>query len=83
LTTLTVRCPDLGPGEPRSPESAEREARHVAFGRLLLRGYHAKMTEAERADREEFIVKGCYLMRNPVPGAGSQFRLWNLRPTSE
>jgi hypothetical protein len=40
------------------------EARHVAFGRLALREYYAELTEAERADREEFVVEGCYLMRN-------------------
>ena len=40
------------------------EARHVAFGRLALRDYYAELTEAERADREEFVVEGCYLMRN-------------------
>ena len=40
------------------------EARHVAFGRLALRDYYAGLTEAERADREEFVVEGCYLMRN-------------------
>ena len=40
------------------------EARHVAFGRLALRDYYSELTEAERADREEFVVEGCYLMRN-------------------
>jgi hypothetical protein len=40
------------------------EARHVAFGRLALRDYYAELTAAERADREEFVVEGCYLMRN-------------------
>jgi hypothetical protein len=40
------------------------EARHVAFGRLALRDYYAQLTTAERADREEFVVEGCYLMRN-------------------
>ena len=40
------------------------EARHVAFGRLALRDYYKELTDAERADREEFIVEGCYLMRN-------------------
>ena len=40
------------------------EARHVAFGRLALRDYYAGLTDAERADREEFVVEGCYLMRN-------------------
>ena len=40
------------------------EARHVAFGRLALRDYYAELTDAERADREEFVVEGCYLMRS-------------------
>jgi hypothetical protein len=40
------------------------EARHVAFGRLALRDYYAQLTAAELADREEFVVEGCYLMRN-------------------
>jgi len=40
------------------------EARHVAFGRLALRDYYKELTAAERADREEFVVEGCYLMRN-------------------
>ncbi len=44
------------------------EARHVAFGRLALRDYYKELTDAERADREEFIVEGCYLMRNRFTG---------------
>ena len=40
------------------------EARHVAFGRLALRDYYRELTDAERAEREEFVVEGCYLMRN-------------------
>src|SRR5579859_4883221 len=40
------------------------EARHVAFGRLALRDYYASLSAAELADREEFVVEGCYLMRN-------------------
>jgi hypothetical protein len=40
------------------------EARHVAFGRIALRDYYAGLTSAELADREEFVVEGCYLMRN-------------------
>src|SRR5262249_10219567 len=40
------------------------EARHVAFGRLALREYYAGLTEAERAEREEFLVEGCYLMNH-------------------
>jgi hypothetical protein len=34
----------------------------VAFGRLALRDYYRELTEPERADREEFVVEGCYLM---------------------
>jgi hypothetical protein len=40
------------------------EARHVAFGRLALRDYYGQLTSAELADREEFVVEGCYLMRD-------------------
>jgi hypothetical protein len=40
------------------------EARHVAFGRLALREYYAELTEPERAEREEFLIEGCYLMNN-------------------
>ncbi|MBO0776221.1 MAG: aminobenzoate oxygenase, partial [Actinobacteria bacterium] len=44
------------------------EARHVAFGRLALRDYYRELTEAERAEREEFVVEGCYLMRDRFRG---------------
>ena len=44
------------------------EARHVAFGRLALRDHYAQLTTAERADREEFVVEGCYLMRDRFRG---------------
>ena len=44
------------------------EARHVAFGRLALRDYYAGLAEAERAEREEFVVEGCYLMRDRFRG---------------
>jgi para-aminobenzoate N-oxygenase AurF len=40
------------------------EARHVAFGRLALREYYPHLTEAERSEREEFVVYACYLMRD-------------------
>jgi hypothetical protein len=40
------------------------EARHVAFGRLALREYYADLTEPERAEREEFLIEGCYLMNS-------------------
>jgi len=38
------------------------EARHVAFGRLALRDYYPQLTDAERAEREEFIVEASHLM---------------------
>ncbi|GGV35071.1 hypothetical protein GCM10010277_20700 [Streptomyces longisporoflavus] len=40
------------------------EARHVAFGRLALRDYYKELTRREIAEREDFIVEGCYLMRD-------------------
>jgi hypothetical protein len=40
------------------------EARHVAFGRLALREFYPQLTEPERAEREEFVIYACYLMRN-------------------
>jgi para-aminobenzoate N-oxygenase AurF len=44
------------------------EARHVAFGRLALKDYYAGLTSKERAEREEFVVEGCYLMRDRFKG---------------
>ena len=40
------------------------EARHVAFGRLALREYYPQLSEAERDEREEFVVEACYHMRD-------------------
>ena len=40
------------------------EARHVAFGRLALRDYYPRLTDAERGEREEFVVEACYQMRD-------------------
>jgi hypothetical protein len=40
------------------------EARHVAFGRLALREFYPQLTEAERVEREEFVVYASYLMRD-------------------
>ena len=42
----------------------EDEARHVAFGRLSLRDYYPNLTQAERDEREEFLVEACYHMRD-------------------
>jgi hypothetical protein len=44
------------------------EARHVAFGRLALRDYYPELTEKERAEREEFVVDACWLMRDRFDG---------------
>ncbi len=44
------------------------EARHVAFGRMALRDYYAQLTEAELREREDFVVEGCYLMRDRFRG---------------
>jgi hypothetical protein len=44
------------------------EARHVAFGRIALRDHYAQLTSAELAEREEFVVEGCYLMRDRFRG---------------
>ena len=44
------------------------EARHVMFGRLALRDYYPQLTEAERAEREDFCVEACYLMRDRFLG---------------
>jgi len=40
------------------------EARHVAFGRLALREYYPQLTDAERDEREEFVVEACFHMRD-------------------
>ncbi|MEU3046973.1 ferritin-like domain-containing protein [Streptomyces sp. NPDC006984] len=44
------------------------EARHVAFGRMALRDYYRGLTDAERREREEFVIEGCYLMRDRLRG---------------
>jgi hypothetical protein len=50
------------------------EARHVAFGRIALRDYYRELTAAELAEREEFVVEGCYLMRDRFRGQ----EIWSL-----
>jgi hypothetical protein len=44
------------------------EARHVAFGRMALRDYYKQLTEAELREREDFVIEGCYLMRDRLKG---------------
>ncbi|MEC9346434.1 MAG: ferritin-like domain-containing protein [Pseudomonadota bacterium] len=56
------------------------EARHVAFGRLALRDYYPQLTEAEREEREQFVVEACYHMRDRF----TQIEVWeNLGFTKE
>jgi hypothetical protein len=44
------------------------EARHVAFGRMALRDYYRQLTDAELREREEFVIEGCYAMRDRLRG---------------
>ncbi|MEV8360868.1 ferritin-like domain-containing protein [Streptomyces niveus] len=44
------------------------EARHVAFGRMALRDYYRQLSDAELREREEFVIEGCYLMRDRLRG---------------
>ncbi|MFF1837042.1 ferritin-like domain-containing protein [Streptomyces sp. NPDC058231] len=44
------------------------EARHVAFGRMALRDYYKQLSDAELREREEFVIEGCYLMRDRLSG---------------
>ena len=40
------------------------EARHVSFGRLALREYYPHLSDAERDEREEFVVEALHFMRD-------------------
>ncbi|MBO2447990.1 ferritin-like domain-containing protein [Actinomadura barringtoniae] len=44
------------------------EARHVAFGRLALRDYYKQLSAVELKEREDFVIEGCYLMRDRIRG---------------
>ena len=44
------------------------EARHVAFGVLSLKGYYLEMSANELADREDFVIEACLLMRDRLVG---------------
>src|SRR5690349_13460827 len=49
------------------------EARHVAFGRLALRDYYKQLSASEIAEREDFVIEGCYLMRDRIRG----YEIWD------
>jgi len=40
------------------------ESRHVSFGRLALREYYPELSDAERDEREAFVVEALYFMRD-------------------
>lgn len=40
------------------------ESRHVAFGRITLSDFYPQLTQAERDEREEFLIEASYLMRD-------------------
>jgi P-aminobenzoate N-oxygenase AurF len=40
------------------------EARHVAFGRTLLRRLYPQLSAAELQEREEFVLEGCWALRD-------------------
>jgi P-aminobenzoate N-oxygenase AurF len=44
------------------------EARHVAFGRLALRDHYRQLSSAELAERQDFVVEGCHLLRDRLNG---------------
>lgn len=44
------------------------EARHVAFDRLGLRDLYRELSPREIAEREEFVVEACHLMRDRLTG---------------
>src|SRR5208337_373990 len=48
------------------------EARHVAFGRIALRDYYPQLSDAERHEREEFVVASCWHMRDRF----NQLEVW-------
>ncbi|MFI6815055.1 ferritin-like domain-containing protein [Nonomuraea sp. NPDC050328] len=47
------------------------EARHVAFGRMALRDYYKNLSDSELREREDFVIEGCYLMRDRLRGQES------------
>jgi hypothetical protein len=45
------------------------EARHVAFGRIVLRDHYLQLSPAERAEREDFVISGLYHVRERFDAA--------------
>src|SRR5581483_4571611 len=42
------------------------EARHVAFGLLALQDAYQDITDAERREREEFVIEAARLLRDRI-----------------
>ncbi|MES2643163.1 MAG: thioester reductase domain-containing protein [Myxococcota bacterium] len=53
----------------------EDEARHVSFGKLLLSDLYPRLSDAERAEREEFVIEASYLLRDRFSGREAWERL--------
>ncbi len=53
----------------------EDEARHVSFGKLLLADLYPRLSDAERAEREEFVIEASYLLRDRFSGREAWERL--------
>jgi hypothetical protein len=47
---------------------AQDEARHVAFGRILLRRLYPTLSTVEIAEREEFALEACWSLRDRFVG---------------
>jgi hypothetical protein len=47
---------------------AQDEARHVAFGRILLRRYLPELSAPELREREEFALEACWALRDRFMG---------------
>jgi len=47
---------------------ARDEARHVAFGRIVLRRYYPELADSELREREEFALEACWSLRDRFVG---------------
>ena len=60
------------------------ESRHVAFGVLSLSDYYTDMPANEIADREEFIIYACRLMRDRLVGDDiARLYGWNVKEVQD
>jgi hypothetical protein len=60
------------------------ESRHVAFGVVSLHDHYTDMQASELADREDFIIYACELMRNRLVGSQIADAMgWNRKEVEE